>query len=224
VTAAAGRLQTVRFYSQTRYPFRNAAAAILHVPLLADLHVADPGPAEPVSDQDSSSHAMFYAAFATSRFRTLYRRFLAGEVLPLFGADLCVQKVPTFRVARPGGQAVSRWHTDAEFAHQLETVNFWVPLTRAQGTATVWTESEPGKGDYAPVDLDPGSYLEFSATRLRHGNKPNTTGRTRVSFDFRVIPLADYADTGSVTVSAGRALRLGDYYMLLRADGTFGED
>ena len=119
--------------------------------------------------------------------------------------------------------ARARWHTDAEFGHQAETVNFWVPLTLARGTATVWTETGPGKGDYTPVNMVPGQYLEFSATTLRHGNKPNITGRTRVSFDFRVIPFASYRDSGSLTVSAGRALRLGDYSMLLRADGTFGE-
>ena len=154
--------------------------------------------------------------------RGLYQDFLIGEVLPLYGADLCVQATPTFRLARPGGGlAVAAWHTDAEYAHQVQTVNYWVPLTIAQGTSAMWLESAPGKGDFAPVAMQPGQYLEFSATTLRHGNKPNRTGRSRVSFDFRVIPYADYRDTGTVTATQGRALRLGDYYTLLRKDGTF---
>lgn len=221
MSAAARALLQVRSYPLERYPFRAVVRAILAVPDLADTHHYYPEQETPASDQDSPVHAAFYAE--ATAMSVLYRDFLREQVLPLFGADLCVQKVPTFRVAEPGGLAVSRWHTDAEFGHQAETVNFWVPLTLARGTATVWTETGPGKGDYTPVNMVPGQYLEFSATTLRHGNKPNITGRTRVSFDFRVIPFASYQDAGSLTVSAGRALRLGDYYMLLRADGTFGE-
>lgn len=40
-------------------------------------------------------------------------------------------------------------------------VNFWVPLSRVYGTNSLWTESEPGKGDFRPVEAEPGVGFRF---------------------------------------------------------------
>lgn len=222
MTATATILRRVRSYPLHRFDFPGAVCELLAIPDLADTDLHYRAPANPVNDQDTAAHAAFYAQFPRMR-EGMYYPFLREHILPLFDADLCVQAVPTFRVARPDGLAVAEFHTDAEYAHQAETVNFWVPLTTARGTAAVWMETQPGSGDYSPAEVAVGQFLEFKATLLRHGNKPNRTGRARVSFDFRVIPLAAYKDSGSRTVNTGRELRLGAYYMLLRADGTFAE-
>jgi ectoine hydroxylase-related dioxygenase (phytanoyl-CoA dioxygenase family) len=37
-----------------------------------------------------------------------------------------------------------------------------------------------------------GDVLVFDGVNLRHGNVPNETGLTRVSFDFHVIPVVKF--------------------------------
>ncbi|MFD1047647.1 hypothetical protein ACFQ1S_19945 [Kibdelosporangium lantanae] len=164
-------------------------------------------------DQATEVHEQFYAAF--DELRPTYEDFLRDEIMPLFNEDLCAQAVPTFRVSGPGGTAVSEFHRDSDFHHQVGTVNFWVPMTPAFDTNTVWVESAPDRGDYQPAEVNPGEYLQFDALSLRHGNMPNTTGVCRVSFDFRVVPRSRFVSTGLKTVSSSTDLELGAYYTLV---------
>jgi len=55
----------------------------------------------------------------------------------------------------------------------------------------------------------------------RHGNRPNDTDLSRVSFDLRVLALRDFVDTGKSTVNAGRRMNLESYFRKLAKDGTF---
>jgi hypothetical protein len=153
----------------------------------------------------------------------LYRDFLRSQILPIFSQDICVQRIPSFRIGFPDSLAVREFHVDSEYNHQGGITNFWLPVTRALSTNSMWVESAPYRADYRPVNLIPGQYLQFDATTLRHGNRLNSTGKTRVSFDFRAIPLANYRPSGRCSVNAGIRLELGHYYMLLKADGTFSE-
>ena len=40
-----------------------------------------------------------------------------------------------------------------------------------------------------------GEFARFNGASLQHGAKVNTTGKTRVSFDFRIIPSAQMPGT-----------------------------
>ena len=88
-----------------------------------------------------------------------------------------------------------------------------MPLTRCYGSNTVWVETEPNKGDYTPVVVEPGQVFQFSGGTLRHGNKINNTNETRISFDFRVMPLSKY-DSKYPKTSATKKIKfiIGDYY------------
>merc|ERR1712039_967532 len=66
--------------------------------------------------------------------------------------------------------------------------NFWVPLVDVEGSNALWLESAPGQGDFQPRDLSVGQVLRFNGSLCRHHTVPNTSGRTRVSFDLRAIP------------------------------------
>jgi len=46
----------------------------------------------------------------------------------------------------------------------------------------------PQSADFAPFELESGQGMRFNGNECRHFTKPNTTGHTRVSIDFRVIP------------------------------------
>jgi hypothetical protein len=61
-----------------------------------------------------------------------------------------------------------------------------VPLTSAYDTSSVWIEDDDGVLQ-AP-DVYPGQVVVFSSVSRVHGNRANTTGRARVSFDFRCLP------------------------------------
>lgn len=206
-------------YPLKRFNFPAVVADVLGVAELDDVHQVYSPPAPGAPDQASAAHLAFYDGFG--KLREMYHEFLQCHVLPLFRQDICVQRTPSFRVGFPGGMAVHEFHLDSDYNHQRGTINFWLPVTKAFDTNTMWVESAPCSGDYQPVNLQPGQFLQFDATVLRHGNLYNTTGRTRVSFDFRVIPLKNYRPRGLRTVCAALPLELGAYYMLLTSGGTF---
>ena len=63
-----------------------------------------------------------------------------------------------------------------------------VPLCPVKGANSLWSESAPGRGDYAAFEADAGHAVRFWGNRCRHYTVPNDSDQTRVSFDFRVIP------------------------------------
>jgi ectoine hydroxylase-related dioxygenase (phytanoyl-CoA dioxygenase family) len=167
------------------------------------------------TDQSTDYHRMFYAAFE-SELSTLFRAFVADFVPSVLGTtEFCFQRSPTFRVHLPDNIAVGEFHVDGDYNHQDGEVNFWVPLTPVWGSNSLWIEETLGGRDYQPVVLKPGELLVFDAVNWRHGNMTNTTGSTRVSFDFRCVPLKSYVPSGLRTVSAGRTLNIGDYFDVL---------
>jgi hypothetical protein len=207
---------SVHQYDPTRFDFGSILRRIYGIDDLASM--APEAPLEVLTwqtDQATDFHAAFYKAFE-SEVRDLYREFVGYFVPEVLGTkDFCFQRVPTFRVHFPGNVAVGEFHTDGDYNHGAGEINFWVPFTPTWGTNTVWVEQELGRGDYRPVELTPGQVLVFDSVHWRHGNKLNDTSSTRVSFDFRCIPMADYAPSKLSTVDAKRGLWIGDYFDVL---------
>ena len=65
-------------------------------------------------------------------------------------------------------------------------------MTTVAGNNSLYCESEPGKGDFAPFCLRNGEVMRFYGNRCRHYTNPNDTDTTRVSIDFRVVPRSYY--------------------------------
>lgn len=167
------------------------------------------------NDQSTRFHRQFYDGFAM-HVRPVYEDFIRHWVVDLLNcADLLYQTVPTFRIHLPGNLAVGEFHCDGDYGHQNGEINFWLPVTKAYDTNSVWIESSPGRGDFTAAALRPGQILLFDAVRLRHGNRVNETGVARVSLDFRCIPRSVYVDTGRTSVSAKRRMVVGDYWTAL---------
>ena len=57
----------------------------------------------------------------------------------------------------------------------------------------------------------PGECVKFYGSQVLHYTVPNTTGATRVSFDFRVIRREEW------TCSAFKSFPLGEHYLVLDA-------
>jgi hypothetical protein len=175
---------TVRPYPLADYPFPTLVAESLGVDDLTDLS-ADLPRRTWQTDQKSPWHAAFYSGFEA--WRDLFAEFVRDVIGPVVGEPFYWQAVPTFRVHLPGNIAVGEFHTDAQYHHPVGERSFWLPLTPASDTCSVWVEDDDGEL-HAP-DVQPGQVVEFSAATRRHGNKVNETGRSRVSFDFRALPV-----------------------------------
>jgi len=86
-------------------------------------------------------------------------------------------------------------------------------LTDSRETSSIWCESIPGMGDFGPVNIEYGEFMIGYLNQVRHGNKINETGKTRVSFDFRVIPGFAYNENSQKkTATTNQAFRVGEYY------------
>jgi hypothetical protein len=196
-------------YDVGQHPF--AALCERYLGDLTSLHDESLGRLQ-VGKETTAYHQALYGI--GEPFLSVYRRFvkdILGEEIGLY----LYQAVPSFRVHLPGNVATGNFHRDSDFNHPKEELNFLVPLTPMADTASVWIETEPGAGDCAAVTMAVGQYLRFHGAVLLHGSKPNETGRSRVSFDFRILPKHAYRDDGRATVNVGMPLRLGAYY----ADG-----
>jgi hypothetical protein len=171
--------------------------------------------------KDSSTifHHKFYGKYHNGwpHMEGLYEAFVVAMIPELYNEGILYQKFPTVRFHLPNNIAVGGWHNDAEYHHPEGEMNFIIPLTLSDDTASIWVESKPGKKDFSAVRLKPGELFMFSGNNLTHGNKVNETGKTRVSMDFRVLPLSKYNeknDVGSMTL--GTKFREGEYYKRLK--------
>jgi hypothetical protein len=198
-------------YDQAAYPFARVIGEML-LPWVGA--AASDDRLQTGHDQHTIYHRQFYRLFH-DRCGALYRAFMLEQVVPLFGEPVCYQSVPTFRIHLPGNVAVGGFHTDAEYGHPIGELNFHLPCTEAVDTSAIWLETGIGSRLYVPMNLVPGQVMAFDAVRWRHGNQTNQTGRTRVSLDFRCLPLARLPGQGSArSVAMGKAFQVGDYYSL----------
>ena len=174
------------------------------------------------NDSDTIFHTVFYNKYREgwSEMKELYKQFVKEQIFPLIGEDEIVyQKFPTFRVHLPYNKVTSAFHSDGDAQHQHPRgeINFILPLTKSYNTNTVWVESEPELLDLHPVNMEYGQYLMFNGNECIHGNKINKTGKTRVSFDFRVMPGSKYDELyESKTVTTGQQYKIGSYYEIMK--------
>ena len=160
----------------------------------------------------------------SSNFLKTYNSFVYFIAKNIFKESLVFQKRPTLRIMFPNNMAVGGFHRDREYNHPLEEINIWVPITSASKTNTIWLESSFDKNDYQPANLEYGQFLIFDSG-LKHGNKVNLENKTRLSFDFRVIPLSKWnpPTSSKISKSLNQKLKfsLDDYYDLVDLNNEF---
>ena len=94
-------------------------------------------------------------------------------------------------------------------------MNFFLPFTRAYGTNTIWVESEEDEGDYKPMNIKYGEFVQWDGSNLSHGNKKNITQTTRVSVDFRVMPYSTYKPSNHGSINTKTKFEIGGYYDII---------
>ena len=85
-------------------------------------------------------------------------------------------------------------------------MNIWLPLTLASGSRSIYIESEPGKKDYSPQEVDRGEFLMFPGSKLSHGSETNITNESRLSLDFRIISERLFTKNDLVTMYKGNKI------------------
>jgi len=163
-------------------------------------------------DQSTVYHKQFYNHISKTAFYNVFNAFILGFIKPLFNEDILYQKIPTFRVHQPDNFAVAEFHRDRDYSHSKHEINFFLPLTKSEDSATIWVESEYGKADYSPMNADVGDIIMWDGANLNHGSKHNVTGKSRVSVDFRVLPKSKYEDNDKVSSSNKTKMVIGDYW------------
>ena len=166
------------------------------------------------NDQKTPFHKLYYDNF--NLIKPIYDIFIKKVVLPIFNESLVYQKIPTFRIQIPNNIAVGEWHKDKQYNHNQKEVNVFFPFTNAFDTNTIWSETEEDKGDYIPIEAKYGEFVIWNGCHLTHGNKINTTSKTRISIDFRIIPLSQWEVQGGASINTGTKFDIGEYYELCR--------
>ena len=165
------------------------------------------------------------------RILAAYLSFLQKVVLPhvrevcaRHGSTLCddglvFQREPSFRCHAPSPNPTGRPHCDADYGHSEFELNVWLPLVECGGSNSLWCESVPMKGDYAPFTVRYGEAVLFWGNRCRHYTVANDSGVTRVSFDFRFLFRRLYDPHMENIYGGPTAFLLGGYFDAIRADG-----
>jgi len=204
-------------YDKARFNFRKLVADQLQTEDLENLHQNQESSSELLvraKDQSTIWHKRYYQI--GPHFFDLYEAFVREVVMPLFGEPIVFQKIPTFRVQYHNNVGVGEFHRDRDYAHNLNEINFWLPVTRTFATNTIWIESEEGKEDFAPIECEIGEVAVFNGCHLKHGNKINDTGQTRVSFDFRAFPYSVYSEENvGRSINMKTEFKIGGYYKLM---------
>lgn len=173
------------------------------------------------ADSSTIFHKRFYDKYREGwpAMQHQYRRLIEG--ISRTHANFVYQKFPTFRVHLPNNVAVGAFHKDRDFNHPHGEINFIIPLTNSYDTASVWIESEEDKGDFSPMPMKIDGLICFDGNNLTHGNKVNETGKTRVSMDFRILPLACYKESqfdfkSNRSLTTNTKFTIGEYYTLYK--------
>ena len=212
-------------YNTEKYYFNKLVADIFEVDDLIRLHhrkdLLPKGALDIYTESSTEFHNLFYSKLRDNwvEFYNLYDKFIKEEIVNLIDEPFHYQKWPTFRVHIPNDQAIHTWHSDGDPLHQHPPgeINFFLPLTRCYGTNTIWVESKPWKLDFRPLEGNYGDYWMFDGNKCMHGNKPNSTKLTRVSFDFRIIPLSRYNPSwNSDSPTSRNKFVVGQYYKELK--------
>lgn len=171
------------------------------------------------ADSKTTYHNRFYNRYREGwvEMEILYDNFIEHVISPQINEDFLYQKFPTVRVHLKGNVAVGAFHNDAEFGHPKGEINYIIPLTDADLTASVWIESVPGRNDFKAAKMIIGEIIKFNGNELRHGNYVNETGKTRVSMDFRILPISKYDENNnSESKTMNTKYKDGEYYIMFK--------
>ena len=218
----------IHSYDTELYPFKEFIEKLYQVNKLEKLHELKPEllPNEKLKFENEAStkfHKIFYDKLNNNweNFIKIYEKFIKNEIENLIEEPFAYQYLPSYRVQIPDDQAVHKWHfdSDEDHKHPEGEINFCIAITDMKNTTAVWSETEPGKKDFFPMQIKYGQFFSFNGNKCTHGNKINTSTNVRISFDFRILPKSKYKPQYlEKSVTNKKKFIIGEYY---RASSNF---
>lgn len=197
-------------YDVDKYPFRLIVRRMFDGFPLEELHKRQLTQGWQLNDQDTSHHKHVYKHL-DKEFYDCYYAFIKSISPNLTADDWCAQATPTFRFQAPGTTATREFHRDRDYGHPPQTVNVVIPITIMKGTAAPHVEAAPYVKVFERMEMQPGEMCVFDAANALHGTHVNQEGYTRVSFDFRLLPLR-FMPTDVTTINQRVPIAVGHYY------------
>ena len=207
-------------YNISEYPFRDIICNVLSTKSLDKIHeenhFEDYELFSREKDQSTKYHKLYYDNFK-EQVQPINEKFIKNIIRPLYNESIAYQKIPTFRLHFPNNIAVGeyhkdKWYRDKKWHEEVCELNFYLPFTKAYGTNTIWVESEEDKGDFQAMNSKYGEIVQWDGSNLTHGNKKNLTNTTRISTDFRVIPMSTYKPSTNGSINTKTQFSIGGYY------------
>tara|TARA_B100001287_G_C22585618_1_gene483099 strand:- start:139 stop:837 length:699 start_codon:yes stop_codon:yes gene_type:complete len=171
------------------------------------------------TDQKSLLHKTVYKDFDRKKKSIIIPEYykVCKEIVKLYKKktgikEWAVQRFPSMRFHWPKDLAVCEFHKDSDYSHSPAETNNIFFFTKARKTNSIWFERNLGCKDFFPLDMKKGKIAILNSAIYTHGNKINTEGWTRVSSDFRIIPVKA-VEKGSKTLLKKRKLDLNDYFV-----------
>jgi len=140
---------------------------------------------------------------------------------------LVIQKTPNLRIHFPNCTNIGKLdtdpnnniiglHNDMMFGHPNTEINIIIAITDLYDTNSIYVEPYEkynDYNDYKPLTLKNNNICLLKLNLLKHYNKINTTKKTRVSFDTRIIPYSLYKDSNLTTATTNTKFSIGHYYI-----------
>ena len=149
------------------------------------------------TDQDTKLHKIIYENFDLAHKSDLVNAYwkLANEWVARLQdtydiEEWAVQRYPSVRFQLPNNVSVFEFHRDSNYRHPLGEINHFLSITRSSGSASLHLEENLGWEDYKPLELEAGESAIINTSIYKHGDNINKENYTRVSVDFRAIPLS----------------------------------
>ena len=165
------------------------------------------------NDNQTYIHKLFFEKIEL--FLPLYQNLIGYIKNNIYKQEefIVYQKIPALRVSLPGNVSVGEIHCDYDYNHPENEMNYWLPITETNEINTIWHESEPNKDDFTPLLINYGEIAEVYFNKCRHFSKVNTSDKTRLSLDFRIIPGSKWNNNDD-TYSMFNNIRftIGNYY------------
>lgn len=163
---------------------------------LEELHLCiDSAKLKEGTDQSTALHQSIYREFdkhILSPIVYCYYQLCAEWLVDLrqiCSSEWAVQRYPSVRIHLPKNVSVFEFHRDNDYSHPLGEVNHFLSLTASRNTASLFVEEHLGWDDFASLELDVAESAILNTSIFRHGDHINEEKYTRVSIDFRAIPL-----------------------------------
>jgi hypothetical protein len=217
---------TIIKYDTKIYRFKELVEEVFNCSELNRIHIhrKDLFPGEellskpwPFNEATDDYYKTFYGKLGSgwSEMVNSYEMFVNNEISKLFDEDFLYQYFPSFRIHLPGLKAVNKWHYDSDDYHKHPDgeINFHLSVTDCFDTNAIWVESKPRKEDFEPIEMSYGQFAQFDGNKCTHGNKVNLTGKTRISFDFRILPISKYLKgKNKMSVTKSNKFEVNEYY------------